>query len=194
MSIKKTIKPSDVISIIKKYSEKEGTSILFDNEILKDIDSSYSWESKDKVLCLNTDKIIEDGFKAELLLILKEYFENGSVIILNDIKPTITAYTHYAKTNKDQAILEFFRPIIPFDDFQALKMSLFLRYQDLNKKPIAYLKEDIISKYGSRGGNISNLCSKKYFEEEFKPLYNQVSNEKFNEYYEAVVMEKAKAL
>lgn len=194
MSSKKAINKEDVISIIRKYSNKVGTSLLLDVGNLNGIGSSYSWDNKDKVLCLNTDKIIEDGFKKELFLILKENFESGNEFILNDIKPTITAYENYTKSNDDQATLEFFREIIPIDDFNALKMSLFLRYQDSKHKPIGYLKEDIISKYGSRGGNISNLCSARYFEEEFKPLYNEISREKFNEYYEAVVMEKAKAL
>ena len=75
------------------------------------------------------------------------------------------------------ATLDFFRPIISPEDCEALRASLyvrdcFLRREDEQK--VSSLKNDIVMKFGRRGGRISNLCTSGYFDNFFKPFYEDV--------------------
>lgn len=192
-SKKRTINP-DPFPKIKEYALKQGTSIYLNrSEENKKIQTSYSWEPKDKILEINTEEL-EKKDKGKLLDLIRFLFDNNCLFFRKDSRSTFISYEEYSKTNHDKAIIDFFEPIIPTDDFKALKMSLFLRYQSSLGKPIRHLKEDIIEKFGLRGANIANLCSVNYFEEELKPLYNQISPSKFKEYYNALIAERAKAL
>lgn len=191
----KSVKKEDVIRIIKEYSEKKGAIIILDEDVfLKDTDNWYSWDPKNKILNLNTEVIINEGYKKDLFEIIRNFFDSNVGFKDLSIRPTVKSYEEYYDQSPDKELLNFFKSNIPFDDWMALKMSLFLRFQDKKGKPIAYLKEDITSKYGTRGANIANLCTIDFFEDEFKPLFNQLEVPKFKEYYEHVVGERAKVL
>ncbi len=105
-------------------------------------------------------------------------------------------FDNYEKNNPDKAMLSFFKDKIPKEDFEALKVSLFMRALFRDNENIFQVKRDVIKKFGDRGKNIANLCSSEYFENFIKPLYEEIdkssmrkeeTNEIFNNIYEMII-------
>jgi hypothetical protein len=96
-------------------------------------------------------------------------------------------------SNKNTPVLNFFRPIIPLEDFEALNSALYLREVFLSNGDVSKLKQDIRKRFGDRGNTIANLCTAGYFEKFLMPLYNS-SKEKFNELYEIIVAKSVLAI
>lgn len=86
-------------------------------------------------------------------------------------------------------ILYFFKGKIPEEDYYALRASLYLRSrfeEHASRQEIDDLKTQILQKFGKRGGNISDLCSARYFEA-LKDFAENSDRESFLELYEEVV-------
>lgn len=196
--IKKTISGIKVSGAdnIRKIIGAKGVTILLDA-----IDTSeearmglaYSYSKKSRVLTI-VGSYLKEKDKPLLLEIIKKIFNNGGLILKDSTQEVINSYKEYIATNNNYPILHFFHNIVPPDDFQALKMAFYLRDQQLKGKNITKYKRDIRERFGERGANIANLCTAGYFENEFQPLYNLVSKEQFNDYYEIAVGKRARAL
>lgn len=72
-------------------------------------------------------------------------------------------------------IFEFFKDKLPKQDVTILRAALYMRKAHDNNLPIDRLKNDIVTRYGQHGSNISNLCTAGYFESHFKPMYEEMS-------------------
>lgn len=181
---------------IKNISEKKGVTIILDyneNSDLVQIDSLYSYDSKNKILKIFAPELGKKN-KELLFKLIRKTFNEGGLIWKSTKSEALNSYNDYTTHNKDQKILDFFRPILNNNDFSALKMSLFLRVQSEMGKDINMYKAEIRNKFDDRGANIANLCSAGYFENEFEKLYMTVPKTEFHEYYEMVVGAKARAL
>jgi len=137
---------------------------------------------------LPTDK--KQGVKE----IVKEYIGEGNKLLEeNTLKLLYKLHVYNKEKKEDAQVLNFFKPIIPPNDFEALEASLYLRQVFSRREDVNKLKRDIRKRFGDRGNNIANLCTAGYFEQFLMPLYNS-SKEKFNELYEIIVSKSVVAL
>lgn len=185
---------------IKEILNNESVTVFLDvdsDSQTAQMGSSYSWDEKKNILLICVPNL-ESKDKPVILQILKDFFSQGEILFretrVDSFFTSLDLYKQYAETNSDKQILNFFKDILPKSDFEALRMSLFLRDQKIKGADITTYKKDIRAAFGERGTNISNLCSAHYFEEEFMPLYNNVTEDEFMRYYELVVGKKARAL
>jgi len=194
----KPINPKlDTPEKIKTLANKKGVTIYLDmddNSEEAKMGLAYSYSRKSKILTI-VGTYLKEKDKPLLLEIIKKAFTSGGLLLKKSKEEVLNSYNEYATNNNDRGILQFFFNVIPKDDFNALKMSLYLRDQQVKGKNISGYKRDIRERFGERGANIANLCSAGYFEAEFMPLlYNSVSKDEFYEYYEIAVGKKARAL
>lgn len=190
---KKLINPHEEI---KRLAYTQGVLILLDWDESTDTSRSgglYAYEPKKKVLEINVCglKIID---KTLLLDIIRKVHEDGGFLWKASKQEALDSYAKYSSTNKYKDTLALYSKILTKSDFEALKMSFYLRELDSKGKPIYTYKMDIFEKFGERGANISNLCSSGYFENEFKLFYETDTVPDFMRYYELAVGEKARAL
>lgn len=124
--------------------------------------------------------------KQKLKLVLQDYLDEDNKLLQTETDTLLEKLYQYSKENIDKQVLEFFRPIIPFKDSEALEAALYLRSAFKKHDDVSKLKEDIRDSFGIRGSNIANLCTAGYFEEFLMPLYN-ASKERFEELYNVIV-------
>ena len=87
--------------------------------------------------------------------------------------------------SENGAIIEFFKDLIPLEDYKILKSAQFIIKQPSSE--ISYLKKGLRMRYGNKGGRIVNLLNAGYFEF-LKELYN-LDIELFKETYSQLVTE-----
>ncbi len=102
----------------------------------------------------------------------------------------------YKEENSDKDLLDYFKGKISKEDYEILKISLFLRFRFRLKENVSDIKSDIIKRFGDRGKNIANLCSAEYFEEYIRPLWDTIhksvvkkdeADQKFKKIFELIV-------
>jgi hypothetical protein len=106
--------------------------------------------------------------------IVGEHFQEEGEILTNNLENYSERFDKYEKNNPDKTMLKFFKDKIPKEDFEALRVSLFIRALYKDNENIFQVKKDVIKKFGERGKNITNLCSAGYFENFIKPLYEEI--------------------
>lgn len=184
------------ISLLKIFIIK-NSKINSDNTSIEDskissgsplIEEPKEYTYKENKLVFNGENISVER-KEELKPIIKEYIQEGNMLLKTDTSEKLKKVELYnKKDNKDdKRILEFFKDIIPSKDLEALEISLFLREGFKNGYDIKEMKRDIRKKFGDRGNNISNLCTAGYFETFISKLHNETLKEEFNELYEQIV-------
>lgn len=143
------------------------------------------FDENERKLYLNLDEV-SPAQKSELKKIIKDSINEGDMLLQESTDILLEDICKYKKENTDNQILEFFKPIIPPFDYEALEASLYVRAAFKRHDEINKLKEDIRETFGVRGNTIANLCSAGYFENFFIPLYNS-SPDKFESLYEDIV-------
>lgn len=136
---------------------------------------------------------IDEEKKKKIKEAIKESIEEGNQVLEINTSELLYQLYKYNKENKNNQILNFFKPIIPSEDFEALESSLYLREVFLSNGDVSKLKQDIRKRFGDRGNTIANLCTAGYFEKFLMPLYNS-SKERFNELYEIIVAKSVLAI
>lgn len=141
---------------------------------------------------------LNDSGKNDLNNLVKEQIESGGAVYENETyKRLLDLYNYEKNSDDDKQLLKFYDGIIPVQDLKILKASLYLRnkfyardHTPEDHEKIASLKQSIIKNYGSRGSNISNLCTAGYYHFFLKELYQEYGAEHKKEYltiYEEVV-------
>lgn len=160
----------------------------------------YSPESN--LLTLNLENLTQEQSPA-LGTILKQAVADGATLLEEKSNETLRDISHSEQSDDVKSVLDFFRNIIPKDDFDALRAAMYIRtrFKDgCDSKSIYDLKGGVIKKYGKRGLKICNLCSAGYFENLLKPLYEDMrkyqdfSIEKFISHYNLIISEEAFAV
>ncbi|MCK4730280.1 MAG: hypothetical protein KAT28_03090 [Candidatus Aenigmarchaeota archaeon] len=181
---------------LKKLIHIEINSPIININIIKDSDNStigkYDYDETKEKLNLYLDKL-DDKTKEQLNPIFQEYLGEGNKLLENETSELLYSLYRYNKETKNRPILNFFKPIIPIEDFRALEASLYLRESFIKKEDIRKLKRDIKDRFGNRGNNISNLCTAGYFEEFLMPLHNY-SRDQFTKLYELIVLNAVLAI
>jgi hypothetical protein len=149
-------------------------------------------------LILNYGEISPE-IRGDIGRLLPEAIENEDLLLIEDkSKERIEDIELKERSENERSLLSFFKGKIPHDDYTALRASLYLRQKfesGSDREIISRLKTDIISRYGRRGRNISDLCSAKYFENLIKPLYEEMkgysdfTEKQFLDIYELIVEE-----
>jgi len=106
--------------------------------------------------------------------LVRNYIEEGNKLLELKTDNLLESLYQYNKKNTNRAILNFFEPIIPIEDYEALESALFLRDKFLKGEYINKLKQDIRTRFGDRRNNISNLCTAGYFENLLMTLYKEL--------------------
>jgi|SRR3989344_3292957 len=183
---------------LKALFNLEINSPLINVNITRNSDNNvrgkeHFFDKEKKRLHINYDELSEEK-KKDLAKIFRdkidsgsEIFEDKTYILLKDL------YDYQKSRGEDKKILDFFFPVIPKDDYEALEASLYLRKKFNERVDVRKLKEDIRRRFGDRGNNIANLCTAGYFEKFLIPLYNH-SKDDFNKVYEVVISKSAMAI
>lgn len=125
----------------------------------------------------------------------KQIFEEERLLLDSSAQQTLEHFSKIDQTPEAIEILSYFRGKIPDSDIPILRAALYLKtvYEEGGKTHA--LKEDILLRYGKRGGIIANLCSAGYFISLIRPLYEELSKredftlEKFNVAYNTIIAE-----
>ena len=151
------------------------------------------YDEDDKKLYINSDKLSETK-KEQFAQILKDKVNSGGEVLERGTFDLLNNLLEYHKNKgDDKKVLEFFVPIIPKGDFEALESALFIRKRFKEGKDITKFKDDLKNRFGDRGNNIANLCTAGYFEEFLIPLYNS-SEDNFKKVYDVIVSKSAMAI
>lgn len=190
-------KPLSFEKLTKMAMGRGVTVIVGDpNSDTAKMDSFFSYEPKNKVFTVFTTVILESSpeVKEWFFSLLREIHESKEILWRRTRADLIESYEAYASDSSvDQDLLNYFEDILSRDDYDALKMSLFLRAELKAGHEVYGLKDDIRNRFGERGSNIANLCTAEYFEE-FQDMLKSETKEAFMEYYELTVTKRARAL
>ena len=146
---------------------REITGIKFSSLI--HIDRSVHTEGSTIIINPNG---LGDKQKRELKKVLPILLYESGAIVDESSVPTVDAVLN--ELPKIQEIAKKITPIIPPADVPLLNACVFLRIRFDKGEGVEGLKGQIISVYGTRGGNFANLCSAGYLETWFLPMYNEL--------------------
>jgi hypothetical protein len=153
-------------------------------------------EHKENKLYLNLKKFSFEE-QEQLKSIIKQAELEEVLILKNKSKNTINNILEFKNNEVNLNTYDKLKNIIPKEDSEILKQALYLRHEFENGKSIHSYKSEITAKYGRKGTNICNLCTKKYFEEWIIPIYESLKEnindedllqKKFNNIYEIIVL------
>lgn len=165
------------INLVKVAKDKEKVRV---SEDARKIDINYLTLEESELKLLKEE--IKSHFEKKEIDIL----ESKSDDRVEDIKQK-------AKSQRNKAILSFYKDKISLKHWEALELSLYLKAVFEDSEPVNDLKRDIIRKYGNEGNIIANLCSAGYFEGHIKGIYEEMSfqtdftPEKFKDYFELIL-------
>jgi hypothetical protein len=112
---------------------------------------------------------------------LPEAINDGNTLLEEDTRVIFSDFSK--RESEHKPTLDFFKKIIPPEDYQILRAALYLRYcfeKHDEQEKISKLRNDIYMRYGGRGSRICNLCTSRYFEDFFKPLYENMDEKSIN--------------
>lgn len=117
----------------------------------------------------------------QLKPIIKDAYSETGCIFESEAERTIKDFKEKANAPSFQEQLKYFEKIIPAKDIPLLKDCLYLKACHEAGNNIGSIKQQIWENHGSRGNNMSNLCSAGYFEAWLKPTYETLKNEESEE-------------
>jgi|ACXJ01.1.fsa_nt_gi hypothetical protein len=142
--------------------------------IIKNPDKDpLSFDKNEERITINIDKL-EREQQEELGKIIKEAFEEDKELFKENLLEYAGELDDYKEEDPDKELLGYFKDKLTKEDFEILRISLFLRSRHRLKENVSKIKEDIVKKFGDRGKNIANLCSTEYFENFIKPLWEVI--------------------
>ncbi len=139
--------------------------------------NKVSFDQRKQELTVNVDEL-SDLESSDLKAFIKQEVEklNGLVLETKSSKllEEISAIEEDSEVN---SLLRFFDGKLPPADQLALETSLVLRQRKENGQDVRKDLEDLSARFGKRGKVIANLCSERYFEQYFRPMYEQMEKE-----------------
>jgi len=129
----------------------------------------------------------------ELLSFFPSQLKQGIPLLETEFHQSADKFSNFSRQRGYQDLTAYFIDKLPGEDILILKASLYLKWVLSQNMRTDRLKQDIVERYGSRGQNISNLCSAGYFETVIKPLFEEMKQspgftvEKFLQVYEEIV-------
>jgi hypothetical protein len=181
-------------SLIKFLPELKSVNLT----VLSNIHLGVNIHSGKKVEVINKTVVIDLNKltlqeRARVLQQLPVAVKNNIPVLEDTFKAQAVNYLEEISQPDNQELIAYFVDKLPLSDLPILKASLYLRSQLIEHKDTQQVKKDIITRYGKRGSNISNLCSAGYFESWIKPLYEGMAKspnfemERFRKIYNEVI-------
>ncbi|MFH1365586.1 MAG: hypothetical protein ABIH28_03315 [archaeon] len=134
---------------------------------------------------------LNDEQKNKLIEIYPEIRENNGLILE---KKEFEIFKEQREKNKDIPILKFFKGKIKEEDYQALRISVYIQRKFSEGEDIKKHLDDLYKKYGRRGHNISNLYGRGYFDNFIKLNYTILQShgkeDEFLTFFDKFVMEQ----
>lgn len=184
--------------IISERINSPNIKITAQNSIIiinKQDKEPFSIDKDGNQITLNLSGLDEEQ-KDELGKIVKQSYEEEGELLKENLLTYSDELDQYKKDDPDKDLLNYFRDKLTKEDFEILKVSLFLKTSYKSGKSVLQIKSDIKKKFGDRGKNIANLCSSGYFENFIKPLWISVhksigdkgkADQDFREVFELIV-------
>ncbi len=189
MNLKEVIKK--IISIFIPFSEINNNgsyrlSFFSNNKLLevKNITNNFYQ--------INIDPSkISDEQEKKLIKIYPEIRENNG-LLLEEKRYQI--FKEHKEECMNTPILKFFRRKLRNEDYEALRISVYIEKQFSENKDIKPYLDDLYKKYGRRGNNINNLYGEGYFDSFIKLYYLSLKDEgrleEFDKFLDKFVMEQ----
>ncbi|MGK5086334.1 hypothetical protein WDW86_02150 [Bdellovibrionota bacterium FG-2] len=138
-------------------------------------DTDAIYDVKGTTARINVQKLTQIELK-EFQHLINSAIDDSIPVIEEQSHNLVEDFLEKEKNSGTQHILQTLNGIITPEDYQALRMSLYVKQVFAEGKNISRLKNDISFKYGDRGNKICNLCSAGYFETFIIPLYNEMKS------------------
>ncbi|GBE18329.1 hypothetical protein BMS3Abin16_00926 [archaeon BMS3Abin16] len=173
-----------------------------------DNSEKIEYDEGTKTVSFNT-KNLSQPEKEELGRLLKIAFEKHNKLLLEEkSEETIQNLRLEESSEESISVLSYFKDIIPPEDYESLRASLYVdsvfkksvAEGELSGDKIYHLKGDIIKKHGTRGLNICKIYGAGYFDTMIRPLHELIgkvpdfTKEKFDERSNIIIKESAFAV
>jgi len=188
--------PKTDLQLILDAASKKDVSIYFINDEIslgKHPDITHVYNKRHKTLKIFVGNLPKK-YETSIFKIIRNRFEIDGIIQKVGQEKDYHSYLDYKNENNDAELISFFTSKIPEQDLIALKVSLFMINEKRKNKDIHKYKKAIRERFGERGMTISNLCYAGYFNDEFRPKYENEGKEAFEKYYEICVGRNARAI
>ena len=174
-----------ILEKLKHLIKLEGCTFNFINIEINSNNNSEKYTSLNdgQTLGINLNKLTQTD-KDVLRPLIPQAVADGALLLEDKSIERIEDIESKENTPDEREILAFFKGKIPYDDYTALRASLYLRkrFQErAGKDEIAQLKGEITRKYSKRGRNISDLCSAGYFETLIKTIFEEKERSGYTE-------------
>src|SRR6218665_477814 len=122
----------------------------------------YIVDTTAKSICIYPENLTVKE-KRKFLNGIKAVFDKSELLLVDKSRIPLLEKLYKYNDAKDNQILTFFKEVLSKRDWEALRDSLFLRFEFSKGNSVKELKQDITVRYGERGNIISNLCTAGYF-------------------------------
>jgi hypothetical protein len=109
--------------------------------------------------------------------LMKQSIEDYGVLIEDKAEAVIEGIKESDETPENKALLDFFKGKIKQSDLEILRAAIYIRTAYLRGSKVKDSLDRLAVSYGSRGRNISKLCSAGYFESIIKPMYEEMERQ-----------------
>ncbi len=155
----------------------------------------YEYHNHKKITINVSEKVLGKKESSQLKQLLKSA-EAGTLLLEENSKKLLDDFSAVDQEKENRELLKYLKDKIPVGDLQVLRAALYIKNVFERGEKVGELKLQIMQRYGSRGKNISNLCTAGYFTSLIKPLYEEMSKYpdfalgKFQEAYDVIVTEQ----
>jgi hypothetical protein len=189
MTLKEVIKK--IISIFLPSSEIKNNgdyslSFLSNNKLVevKNVTNNFYQVN------IDPSKINEEQEK-ELIKVYPEIRENNGLLLENK---RYEIFKEHREECINTPILKFFKGKLKNEDYEALRISVYIKKKFSENEEIKPYLDDLHNKYGKRGNNINNLYGEGYFDSFIKLYYLSLEEEgrlnEFEKFFDKFVMEQ----
>lgn len=123
------------------------------------------------VLLINTAGKITRSEQRAVYKLVRTLQQNAGSVLLEETRERFDELQAVESDATTQKLEDYFRPILSSSDMRIFRACCLLRRRHESGGSVDALKQDIVRTYGPRGRSLANLCTAKYFENWFKPLY-----------------------
>lgn len=144
--------------------------------ILNDINnnSPVIYDKRTQILNIDLGKQSPEAIK-DILLSLPEMVDASFPTLKLTSTQKAEDYLEKIGVSENQKLIDYYADKLPIGDLVILKASLYLKSVLNNGGETIFIKNDIAKRFGTRGRNISNLCSANYFNTVIKTVYESMA-------------------
>lgn len=154
---------------LKDINLLSNNTVIIAKEIKINMGGEHNYNAENKVLTIDYNSLSTEEQKIFMSELPKQLENYGTPILADNFSNTFTDFNSIVDLQKD--VIDFFRGKIPNDDIIILQAAIYLKSVLDKNGDTSKIKGNIVSRYGQRGNNISNLYTAGYFDSWIKPLF-----------------------